>query len=473
MASVRSPPPPPPGAHLPTSLTPAPIPGPTATLKGASACSPSPAPGTCTSPPSSPSPSAIASIVGRSKAQRWCCESPPSGKSGGGAPTFMEVLLSCAQPATTTASGTASQAPGVNQAASIVAGEGIPAVPHIVLREEGRGHVKTARRPLPDGLLQVQSRRERKERQRLELRPRRTIPVDLRGKCFNCFSEDHRAMNCKSKPHCFHCRGVGHRIANCRGFSTDLRHATSRPMQLVWRPKPTQAGREVPPAASSERSMELVGAQGRKKRHRTRRKRNGAGPNRLKDYSGKEEDDDDNTDPVGFIGEESEVPLQRPKKILDRSTSISQREDDLARALVVFVLSGSGDHILPSLTSRFEIEASSMTLQRFGKGRFLLILPNVKLVERVLNGSCPFTSMSPPLRLHVQRWTRLIDAKAGSLTTPIEVDLQGIPAHAWELATAELLLSDHCWIDGVHPDSARHFQAEDLECTSSSDPSGA
>jgi hypothetical protein len=36
----------------------------------------------------------------------------------------------------------------------------------------------------------------------------------------------------------------------------------------------------------------------------------------------------------------------------------------------------------------------------------------------------------------------------------VEVDLVGIPAHAWNLTTAEVLLDELCWIDGLHPGNA-------------------
>ncbi|CAD6333942.1 unnamed protein product [Miscanthus lutarioriparius] len=42
-------------------------------------------------------------------------------------------------------------------------------------------------------------------------------------------------------------------------------------------------------------------------------------------------------------------------------------------------------------------------------------------------------------------------ALAASLPVAVEVELVGIPAHAWNLATAEVLLDELCWIDGLHP----------------------
>ncbi|CAN6380971.1 unnamed protein product [Urochloa humidicola] len=53
------------------------------------------------------------------------------------------------------------------------------------------------------------------------------------------------------------------------------------------------------------------------------------------------------------------------------------------------------------------------------------------------------------------RWTRYVQSTAGgALPVSVEIDIRGIPAHAWEFCTAEVLLDDHCWIGGLHPDTA-------------------
>jgi hypothetical protein len=117
--------------------------------------------------------------------------------------------------------------------------------------------------------------------------------------------------------------------------------------------------------------------------------------------------------------------------------------------LVISVIAGDPDSILGCVASRFEIEVASLSLLRFGPERFLLILPSVQLVERVLNGGRPI--ITPSLHLHVMRWTRFLHATAASLLVAVEINLRGIPAHAWELATAALLLNDHCSISEIHP----------------------
>ncbi|CAN6243339.1 unnamed protein product [Urochloa humidicola] len=438
MALVSSPPLPYPGApSSPTSPTPASIPGPAATPKGASLCRTaflsSPAPGTTSSFPET---------VGRPKALRWSNDSPPTGKSGGGAPSYVEILLTGVLPAAASQASDASVATG---------NESPRSSPRYVIQNGGGSGTKVSSVPDADGWTDVMSRRRRREQRRQEFRSRRPVPVDLRGKCFNCFSPSHRAASCRTGPRWFRCRALGHRSFRCPLQSGGLRHEAPHLQQLVWRSKSSAAGMAAPPATAAAASNVAGGSQGRRKRRRSRRNRN-TGSGRSEGSPGNGEG---GSTPVASSGDELPAHASpRPRQILDRSTSISQREDGLAKAVVISVINGTSDHILATIASRFEIEVPSMSLLRLGDARFLLILPNAELAERVCNGGRPLISTSPPLQLHIRRWTRLLDSKGASLVSPVEVDIRGMPAHAWELATAELLLSNHCWIAAVHPDVA-------------------
>lgn len=147
------------------------------------------------------------------------------------------------------------------------------------------------------------------------------------------------------------------------------------------------------------------------------------------------------------------VVRPRPRWVLDRSAAIDMREQGLAHALVITLLRGSPGGLLGSIAARFEIEATSLSLLSLGDTRFLLILPSSVLSEQVYNGGRAFAA--PTLRYHVMRWNRLLGADgASSLPCPVEVVIRGIPPHAWELATAELLLCDHCLIASVHSETS-------------------
>lgn len=88
-------------------------------------------------------------------------------------------------------------------------------------------------------------------------------------------------------------------------------------------------------------------------------------------------DDEPASDPI----------LPHPQKILDHLKNASLREEGLARALILTMLSVSSVSILPSIASRFEIEASLISLFCFGDSyRFLLILLSSEMVERMYNG---------------------------------------------------------------------------------------
>lgn len=65
--------------------------------------------------------------------------------------------------------------------------------------------------PDSDGFRVVESRR----RWRRAAPPRRPIPANLVGKCFNCLSESHVKVDCTEPPRCFHCRGTGHQERSC------------------------------------------------------------------------------------------------------------------------------------------------------------------------------------------------------------------------------------------------------------------
>jgi len=107
------------------------------------------------------------------------------------------------------------------------------------------------------------------------------------------------------------------------------------------------------------------------------------------------------------------------------------------------------DLVRSTIASRFEIEEDMLILRPLGSASFLLILPTGALFERVYNGGRPIITTTA--RLHIMRWTRLHRSSAASLHVAVEVEIRGIPPHAWELSTAELLLDEYCGIAAVHP----------------------
>jgi len=123
--------------------------------------------------------------------------------------------------------------------------------------------------------------------------------------------------------------------------------------------------------------------------------------------------------------------------------------------LIVNVIGNCPEDVQASIrdlvSSRFLISAEAITILCSGPSSIILGLPDDETAARVYNGGRPILGQA--VRLHVMRWSRLFQSTASSLPSAIVVELQGIPAHAWELATTEHLLNDYCWIGGSHPET--------------------
>ena len=229
-------------------------------------------------------------------------------------------------------------------------------------------------------LAKVESRRARRERRRRELPPRRPVPTDLWGRCFNCLSKGHQASCCRSRPRCFSCRGLGHRSRACPSRRPGVASsAATRPRsQLVWRPVALSGSATGSMSATMVAVPVVEPAEGAAPRKRKRRR----GPRRPRRAGGKARpsdggsDDDGSSDPhPSLAGLQERVVSSgsgptKPHRILDRSVNIRRREDELARALVVTVIgdlpAGAAELVRSSIALRFEVEEDRLLLHRWG-----------------------------------------------------------------------------------------------------------
>lgn len=146
----------------------------------------------------------------------------------------------------------------------------------------------------------------------------------------------------------------------------------------------------------------------------------------------------------------------RPMCILERSTSIERPEADLRRALLITV-GGNRPAVLPEqvleeVAAEFDVAVEDMSIIAAAPKDFLLILPDLRSANTVYNDGQPVHS--PNFSLHFKRWTRLALARAAALPDLVDIELHGVPAHAWELATAQHLLRGVCWVCSLHPETA-------------------
>ena len=216
---ASSPAPSPPDVSPPPKPTPTFTPNPAATSSSSLETSGPPLP-----PPSSFP--AEQSARGRSKHERWSEDS-----DSGGSPSYRDVVISPSAPASlsaptkASAAGSAAGAGGDVVAANPVA----RATPKIILCGQRRPAVPRGR---ADGWQVFESRSARRRRQCAACPPRRPVPADLLGRCFNCFSSAHAAAQCRQRTRCFRCKSLGHRSYEC---PRSARAARPPRRVAVWR----------------------------------------------------------------------------------------------------------------------------------------------------------------------------------------------------------------------------------------------
>ena len=122
---------------------------------------------------------------GRSKHERWCDDALESSRPDGW-PSYRDIVVSSSSPTSSAASAAhgsvCALTPAQGSQVAVVAGA--KPAPRIVLR-----HLQCSAAPLcrsdSEGWQRFESRRARRRRRRAARTPRRPVPVDLVGKCFN------------------------------------------------------------------------------------------------------------------------------------------------------------------------------------------------------------------------------------------------------------------------------------------------
>lgn len=106
---------------------------------------------------------------------------------------------------------------------------------------------------------------------------------------------------------------------------------------------------------------------------------------------------------------------------------------------------------MAELARRFDLPASSIQPHRLKPNELLLVVSSEDEAIRIHNDGRPI--QLGQLTLHCRRWSRFRNATGVSLPQLVDVEICGIPAHVWELDTAEHLLDEWCWVRALHPDT--------------------
>lgn len=139
--------------------------------------------------------------------------------------------------------------------------------------------------------------------------------------------------------------------------------------------------------------------------------------------------------------------------------------EDLAHAVVVYVICdgplSTADEVAAVIATRIAAAASSLVIRQASSSSYLLVLPDLALVERLVGLRQPISASGVNFRLLCKRWSRLSGAQSRVLPSLIDIELRGIPNHVWEASTVDRFLSPHAWVQQVHPDT---LGLVDLSC---------
>jgi hypothetical protein len=165
------------------------------------------------------------------------------------------------------------------------------------------------------------------------------------------------------------------------------------------------------------------------------------------------EEEDDQAPPPPALPIEDQTKLRH---FIDRSARIARAEEDLgSKALSVAIVGDSTtplvDVLAAELARRYELPVGSLEFHHLDHGDYLLILANEEVARRVYNEGHPL--QVPPFTVLLRWWSRFKNAAEIALPSIIDVELRGVPPHAWELETTEHLLDDFCWVQELHQDT--------------------
>ena len=144
-----------------------------------------------------------------------------------------------------------------------------------------------------------------------------------------------------------------------------------------------------------------------------------------------------------------------PPCILGWSHQMTRAEDDLQYAVMVTVISDRSSvrvsEIAELLAPRLEMDASSLVLRRVSASNYILVLPDRDKVEELVGRWATLRAGS--FSVVCKKWSRLMESKGALLPVLINLEIRGIPIHAWETSTVDHLLNPFAWIHHVHPDT--------------------
>ncbi|EEC81421.1 hypothetical protein OsI_24675 [Oryza sativa Indica Group] len=278
-----------------------------------------------------------------------------------------------------------------------------------------------ARQPAQDGDWQSGRRqcrrRPRQRRPGASVKPsspetRTGIPPELQDRCLDCLSSAHRIATCRLPVRCRRCMGLNHLARDCK-----------RP-RSPSSPSERQGGRRVLPRRAASPSDATPSA------------------SQASTPVGS---------PVAALAPSppplcfSASPIRSEDEslcVVERSPQLKEEEGRLRRALFARVsgldMALSAGDAAAALSAALHLPAGRFSVHCAQPDHFLIVFANSGDMDLALSRS-PIPA--PPYQLILRPWTRLVMATSFSMPFRVSLDLEGVPAHAWNASTAAALVA--------------------------------
>jgi hypothetical protein len=140
--------------------------------------------------------------------------------------------------------------------------------------------------------------------------------------------------------------------------------------------------------------------------------------------------------------------------IIQRGSGVNEAEEALRFSLVAMVTDATREvaasDVAHAIGNIRGVEIGSFSVVPFFPEHFIVHCGSRETRDRILAAS---TVPTAGTFLVLQPWTRLAQANSTSLQCRVNIELEGILAHAWCEDTAAKILAPACWIQSVDPTS--------------------
>ncbi|CAL4938094.1 unnamed protein product [Urochloa decumbens] len=274
----------------------------------------------------------------------------------------------------------------------------------------------------------------------------------MQDRCLNCLSYGHRIATCRLPVRCRRCHGTYHIAKDCRRSRSPTDGATAGVVRRSP-PRPQTSDARGWPGHQWERCDGPPTPAASAVPSRTPSPPPAREPARLIAHS--------------TVPDNSPQLQPEPECCyVERTTAMAAEESRLRFALLAVVGNASTEFTLTDATLAISMAAGvrgqDLVVKPFHPEHFFIECADQGVRGRVLAATpVPLAST----HLSILPWTRLVHAESETLLSKVTIEIDGIPAHAWDLDTASRLLAPSCWIEQVDDATERKTDMSTFKLT--------